>query len=747
MIRKAALLALLTTALLVPPSMAGTAVAAPRGLGKIAAPANPLLVGRITPEVPREPTIPIQVTGTVTGTPMAPVRVRIHYSPGQPFRTRADMAQFATGQGIVTTSYSTKVQFTTLDQSGKLAFTFNVTPHELGMTQMGVYPFGIEVLDGNTGAQIAMDRTFLTYVPKDQQPPKIKLAVALPLVDRPHRADDSTFMDDDLHTSVTSGRLSKLLELVQSTGKTVTWFLDPAVLDDVRQSSAGPYTVVKGDENTRKAPDAAAAQWFEAVRTALADKPVMATPYGDPDVTALVHNGLDAPAAAAIQRGAAAATAQLGREVPTSVAWPSGGAADRDAIDELATAGVKSVLLSGDTLPPDPPVSTTPDAASRLDTVSGPLAALVSDPTLSQLLGGDVSAPGSALLARQRFIAETAMIAFEPPGSQSQGTPLTGGQTTGGGQGTGGGQTSGGARTARTIVVAPPAELWNPDPKFVSALLKNVSAAPWLKMTTLDSVKPTKAQVHRSDLVYTTRDRQAELGKSYLATVRKLSDKADAAATVTEEHTQLFHDAILRLTSSSWRGDSKRATAFAAQVEKAVDTRIDDVLVVGTARAVAGANGQVPVSVSNSLDKPIRIKIRVTSDNTSRLGIDAPGGVYETPETTILKSRTLLENVPVTVPQGGGEATIAIQLLTAEGKRYGDAVHVTVRATGYTGIALVIVGAALTIMLAAVVMRILRRRSRKSFPFSPAEPAGPESVPPPGGPQAVPADQRESPPT
>ncbi|GAA4569522.1 DUF6049 family protein [Planotetraspora kaengkrachanensis] len=737
MIRKAALLTLLTTALLVPPSMAGTADAAPRGLGKTAAPAAPLLVGGITPDVPREPTTPILISGTVTGSPMAPVRIRVHYSPGQPFRARADMARFAAGQ-TATTSYNTKVQYAQLDQSGKLAFQFSVTPLELGMNAAGVYPFGIEVLDGNTGQQIAIDRTFLTYVPQGQQTPKIKLAVALPLVDRPHRADDTTFMDDDLHTSISSGRLAKLLQLAQSTSKTVTWFLDPAVLDDARKSSAGPYTVEKGDKDDHKAPDAAAAQWFEAVRTALADKPVIATPYGDPDVTALVHNGLDAPAVAAIQRGAAAATAQLGREVPASVVWPSGGATDRDAVDELATAGVKSLLLSGDTLPPDPPVTTTPDAASRLDTVSGPLKAIVSDPTLSQILGGDVSAPGSALLARQRFIAETAMIAFEQPGAQSQGT-LVGTQ--------GGAQGAKGAQSARTIVAAPPAELWNPDPKFVTALLKSAAAAPWLQMTTLGSIKLTKAQVHRSDIVYTDRDRQAELGKSYLATIRRLSQKTDAAATVTETHTQLFHDAILRLTSSSWRGDSKRAAAFAAQVEKAIDDRMNDVQVTDTPRAVAGSNGQVPVSVSNGLDQAITIRIQVTSDDPKRLGIDVPGGVYLSEQIQILKARTRLENVPVIVPEGGGEATIAIQLLTSEGKRYGDAVHVTVRATGYTGIALVIVGAALTIMLAAVVMRILRRRSRKSFPFSPETPPEPEPVPTPGAAQVVPGDQRESPPT
>jgi hypothetical protein len=181
-------------------------------------------------------------------------------------------------------------------------------------------------------------------------------------------------------------------------------------------------------------------------------------------------------------------------------------------------------------------------------------------------------------------------------------------------------------------------------------------------------------------------------------------------------------------------------------VEDAVDHRIGQVSVIDTPRAVAGSNGQVPVSVDNNLNQDISIKIRVTSDNSSRLAIDLPGGVYETELIAVLKDRTQLVNVPVIVPGGGGEATIAVQLFTADGKRYGDAMHVTVRATDYTGIALVIVGAALAIMLAAVVMRILRRRSRKSFPFSPAGEGGAEPEPELDQTKAVPVERGETPP-
>ncbi|GIH71214.1 DUF6049 family protein [Sphaerimonospora thailandensis] len=774
MIRKAALLTLLT-AVLAPAGMAGTAVAASNrhAAGSAAAtaaaatavaataPADPLVVEKVTPEIPREAATPITVSGAVTGTPQSSVQVRIHYSPGRPFATRAELATFLDDDGYVTTNWRTKIQVTQLDQSGKLPFEFSVTPQELGMSRAGVYPLAIEVLDAATGQRVAIDRTVLPYVPADaEQIPKVRLALAMPIVDRPHRADDNTFMDDDLRGSVASGRLANLLKLVKTSHETVTWFVDPALLEDVRLTSAGSYTVKTSDGIRRAAADPAAGKWLDDLRTALSGKPVLATPYADPDLAALVHNKLDEPAVAAIRRGSSVASDVLGREVPTSTTWPAGGRLDRDTLDELAMSGVKSVLLSGDAFlspPPDDPgtaqtgtpqtgaiqtpqsnaPSSTPDAALRVDTVAEtPVTALLADPALGQILGADVSAAGGAMLARQRFLGETAMIAFEGAGQPGQA-----GQA---------GQAAepGRAQPTRTVVAVPETRTWNPNPAFVSSLLQAAAGAPWLRMTSLDSVKPTRAA--RSDFSYTDQDRQAELRHSYLGTVRRLGQEADAVSTVTTEQDQLFHEAILRLTASAWRTDRKRAHAFAKQVESSIEDRLRRVSVIDTPRAVAGADGQVPVSVANKLDSDVTIKIRVTSDDESRLAI--VDGFYETEPITVLRDRTQLVNVPVTVPGGGGgEATISIQVLTAEGKRYGKAVHVTVRTTDYTGIAIVIVGAALVIMLAAVVMRVLRRRSRRAFPFGAPDggPAPPDATPsdaappgqaPPGHVRAVPVE-------
>ncbi|WP_182882543.1 MULTISPECIES: DUF6049 family protein [unclassified Microbispora] len=746
MIRKAALLTLLTALLASPAGMAGTAAAVPAGrAAAAAAPADPLVVNEITPEVVRDAAAPVTISGTAVGAQGTSVRVVVRYAPNRPLTSRGEMAAYLSEQGYVPSNWSTRVQATPLDQAGKLPFRFTVTPQELGMSRPGVYPLAIEVTDAATGQRIAIERTFLTYAPKGEQIPKVKLALALPLVDRPHRADDATFMDDDLSASLASGRLAALLQTAQDTGDKVTWFVDPALLDDVRVLSSGAR-IVRG---VRKEADRAAGQWLNGLRGALTGKPVVATPYADPDMTALVHHGLDKQAAAAVQRGAALASEVLGREIHGTTAWPAGGRIDRDTLDELAISGVTSVLLSADALPvraaaQDDPTAITPtpltsDGAATLYSVADkPLTALLADPTLSEVLGGNVSAPGAALLARQRFLAETAMIAFE----RQNGQPAQPGRS-GQPNRTGQDGPDGSAKTpSPTVVAVPGSHLWTPDPAFVSGLLQAASSAPWLSMTSLDSVKPGRDGAPRGDLTYTERDRESELGRSHLATVRKLERKAEAVATVTAEHTDVFHAAILRLTSASWRGDAKRAASFAQRVKETIDQRITGVSVLDSPRSVAGSNGQVPVSVANNLDQDIEIRIRVTSGSKSRLAIDADDGTYVTQPTRVLAGRSQLVNVPVIVRGGGGEASISVQLLTDGDVKYGNAVRVVVRATGYTGIAVVIVGAALVIMLAAVVMRVLRRRSRRAFPFD-GTTAG--EGPPEDRPGAVPAERTQSP--
>lgn len=667
MIRKATLLAVLSTALLLPAvaTTAGTAAA-----GQASRETSKLTVQSITPEIPTEPTQELKLSGTFkngTGAPLANVQVRLRPSR-QPFTDRAALA--ASVQSGLVNDYASESYFTmipSVEADGQADWTITATPAQLQMVNFGVYPLGVEVVAN--GQQVALQRTYITYTPETMPKlPRNRLSVALPVIDKrpPHRAADNTFLDDDLRTDLTGdGRLADLLKIAQSAPESVTWFVDPALFDDAAASS--------------KVPEAAA--WLEGMKTALSASPVIALPYADPDIAALAHQGLDDQTGKAIEVGAKSARSQIKQDVSTKTYWPVDGMIDADALDLMSVGKVSSVLLDPANLPLDPTVTTTPDATTTLDTVAGPVTAFVADKTLSQTF--ELDSNTTSALNRQRFIAETALIAAEP------------------------GQTK-----PRSLVIAP-SRRWNPSPSHVTALLKTAGTLPWLSMTPLGSIKPTKTPAPRGELTYPEQNRDKELGKKYLDRVKKVATLAEVATGITKDRVDGGYDeSVLRMTSSAWRNRLGAARAATAKVSGSLKADIEQVRITGPeqVRTLAGSEGEVPISVRNEhADKDIVVDVFVTSNNPDLLkvmlddenrrltiGARQSGGVQVRMEAT-----------------GNGDATVTVQLKTTDGLPYDDPVKLTVRTTGYTGIALVIVGAALTVMLAAVVTRVVRRRSQR----------------------------------
>ncbi|MBG0814372.1 DUF6049 family protein [Planomonospora sp. ID82291] len=687
-----------------------------------------LVIGSITPELPKEPATEIRVSGTLanTGTEARTgLRYRLRYS-ARPFVRRADMAAYLSGQehvqpgGLRDESWLQQP----LAASAKLPWEFVFTPQQLGLYRFGVYPLTVEAVDA-AGVQVAVQRTFLTYLPEETGAPRIprtRLAVVLPVIDQPHRADDDTFLDDDLPAGLAEGRrLDDLLKTAEGVAaakgaaKGVTWVVDPALLDDVRALGKA-HRVKTGTETgtgtgtaagtTGRPADATAARWLGALRTALAGSPVVATPYADPDVAALAHNGLDGTTRKGVAAAARTGRELLGRDVVTDVAWPADGMVDHDGLDVLAVAGVRSVLLSEAGLPPAvpavtvpgavaPPPATTPNAVATLQSVSGPVQALVADPVLSDIVGATASSPDWALLNRRRFIAETAVISAEP---------VTG---------------------RRTVVAAPPRR-WSPDPAYVTGLIETAASLPWLSPATLDAVKPGKVVTARAGLTYTDQDRGRELGKKYLTGVRRIAERANLATSVTHvpagapetDDSARFDLALLRLTSSAWRDRARAAEPYVERVRSTVEDRIDQVRIVGSEQAeqirtLAGNDGEVPISVRNERkggSSTVRLRIAVTSLKPARLKIES----YRDEVLVIAGGQTQTVRIPMTITgSSGGQTSVTVQLATADGRAYGQRVKLTVRSTGYTGIALVIAGAALLVMLAAVGLRVLRRRGAR----------------------------------
>ncbi|MEU7748965.1 DUF6049 family protein [Nonomuraea sp. NPDC049158] len=693
MIRKVTLLAVLSAALLAPMAATTPSTAATKtpgiAAGKASRQSMDVSITSITPDVPTSQTTQIKIAGVVrndTAEAMTSLRVQLRYWE-QRFTDRAIMSAYQADQNPATLPrrLSTQVSFMdipALEAGASKTFELLATPVQLGLRSFGVYPISVEV--ARFGAPITTpQRTYLTYAPPTpQKPPRNRLAIALPIIDQTHRAENDNFVDDKLGTQLTGkGRLAELAGIAATAPKSVTWFVDPALLDDAQALSRKHR--LKGKD---QAADPNAAQWLNSLRTALASSPVVATPYADPDVAALAHQGLDGQTATAITMGGQVATELLKRgDVSLTTNWPVAGVLDPDALDLLSVAKVDRVLLNSTNLPPQPPVAFTPDAVTTLDSVQGPVTALVADAELTRTFEPDSTTPESVFLSKQRFIAETAMVAAEP-----------------------------GQISPRSLVIAP-SRRWDPNPKLVNSLLNTANRLPWLRLTSLDSLKPSKASVPRAGLTYTDQDRKDELSAKYLAPLKNVTEKAQLTALIAAEpkpHSD-FDAAVLRMLSSSWRNNTRAGRAATKLVDGAVQTQMNKISITGAApdqlRQLAGSNGQVPISVKNSIGETIALYIDVKSNNPGVLQIDT---------TPVKKLLTIPndQNGGVQVPMNAttsGDATVSVQLTTRDGLPYGKPVKLTIRTTGYTGIALVIVGAALAVMLAAVVTRVLRRRSQQ----------------------------------
>ena len=201
---------------------------------------------------------------------------------------------------------------------------------------------------------------------------------------------------------------------------------------------------------------------------------------------------------------------------------------------------VGTVVLNSSEMPPVVDAATVfqpDDAVASLRVAGLPMNVLLSDNTLTGVLkAGDTSSgtlPKSTEFAvRQRFLAETAMIAAEAPDSE------------------------------RTIVVAPP-DNWSPSETLASDLLGETSTAPWLTPTPLASLS-SAPDTQRAVPRHSPPDNQAspgELSRDYLSQVRVLGDRLGVYKSMLYKpaapYTRSLDEALLATESAAWRGSGK----------------------------------------------------------------------------------------------------------------------------------------------------------------------------------------------
>lgn len=727
----------------------GVPLAAPAGLGPAALAARhpaTLTLDDLEPVVLSTGDT-LRVAGRVANTgrgELRDVEVRLRLSATR-LGSRAELSSVVAGQ---TTSRDGEAIVTRslpdLGRGEAVDFTLERATDELTpLTGFGVYVLGVEVLASRAAGfgRVALERILLPWVPDDEDIVPTGWTWLWPLVARPSRLADGTFADDALAAQLEpDGRLGRMLAQGQRLADALStepdrpaglvWAIDPELVDAVVDMADG-YDVAGPDGLPVPGPSSAVAvQWLGQLRVATGGEAVLPLPTGDIDVAAVVRAGLSRDLEAALASGAEVLTGQLpAATVVTHTAWPVGGWATRATLAALRRLDVTSVVLDGRALPSEVDLAYTPSGRAGVASPAGRLDALLGEPGLADLLAQvpPASSPGApatraataattsrSLLAAQRFVAETAMIASELPSGP-----------------------------ARRVLVMPPRE-FDPDPAVVDRLVAAAEQARWLTPVPLADLAATPPpEVDRDPLVYPRQQRAAELPPSYFVAMRAMHDSTAALAAIltdTSEYIPGLSRTMLLLESGWWRDRPQaRANRLARERGYLADLR-------GAVRVQPGnftfssRSGTLALTVANELDQPVQVILRLRP-LTPRLRLDPVE-----PQTIGARSKQQIEiDAQAIAP---GPVTVEAALRTPAGAPYDEPVKLQITITEFGTVALYItVGAALVLFLAAGirVVRRLRHQDRQVDRFAasarPEDPPWPGSAPEPAGSEGPPRDE------
>ncbi|HTP16286.1 MAG TPA: DUF6049 family protein [Streptosporangiaceae bacterium] len=702
-------------------------LAAPAAAGSVRAeqggPASPAWVA-ITSISPRVATAHGDVTVSgqfknLSSAVISGVSVHLRWS-SQWLQSRSQLQMYADGLLLDEAVPGTGRQITGSIKPGAAArWSISVPVKELQLTRFGVYPLAAQA--DSAGAPLAISRTFLPYWPASNggpRPDRLNISWILPLIDQPNQTACPGLLNNGLAASVgPGGRLNGLLAAgaAYASRAAITWAIDPALLSSVQTMSSGTGYRVGGNADCRQSrqlpASKAAAAWLAGVRKAARAQPVFITPYADVDIAALSRQSLEQDLSRAFRLGRSTATRILDRSFGTSApgrsaparglpgfAWPADGIANYGVLQNLAVNGISTVILSSWVMPPLAKPRFTPSAvASTPNGETGDMHVLLSDSGLTQILSSADSprqAPGKAFAVRQRFLAETAMIAAEAP------------------------------TTPRAIVVAPPRR-WDPPAGLAGSLLADTAAAPWLRpvpLGRLAAVTSSAGQVRRARPDTSSR---AALSERLLRNVRTVGRRVQLLAGIDAPDAAL-RAAIASVESSAWRGGKagRHAQALLDRVSDYVTSQLGGLSIIPSDPVtLGGLRGTVPVSVRSRLSYPVKVRLRVDPTG-GRLTVSSAPGIITVPAGHVILAKIKVHATAI------GSTGIELGLTTLGGRPLpGPPTRMTIQATQFGTLALIIVAAALGVFMISSAARAIRRGRGTPQGRATAEPAAsPASV-------------------
>ncbi|MBB5981978.1 DUF6049 family protein [Kribbella solani] len=540
-------------------------------------------------------------------------------------------------------------------------------------------------------------RTLMPVAGKEPLTRTVNTALVIPLLHRPTQLGGKNFANESLAKDLgPTGALGRSLMLGRQ--HRVTWLVDPAMLDEIRQLAKGYVVVSQNGQTTTGTGQVAAINWLKEFDASRAHgNEVVLLPYGDPDVASLLEAGgqlkdMVRQARTRTERfdlgstgfanglwleGGAAASRYLG---PASTGFPGATAEDLNLVSSSSWPAAKRPVLTTtpvyNLIAPE-----SPDQAVRT---------VVADSSLTAG-GPDADAVDTPLQVRQRFAAVTALLA-----------------ASGGGQG------------ASSVVALPPRG-WDTDGTATAALANSLTL-PWLKATDLSSIangnqrpRTMRAPAPEATNGILTENQLTSVGRLANATSTMQKLLVDEAALP-----EVMSQALLRSASAGWNGYPEESRQFAAIELGSVNKQLGSVRLVnakvdkGLRKEIkvnlAGSKGTFPLTIANDTEWSVRVGIVVKAVNRTDLKI-------ETPETVVLPPHgKWTPRINASAEQNGLIRADA-QVVNADGQPIGKSQELLIQASQYGSVGWVLVGAACALLFGTSFVRIYRRvRSERRNP-------------------------------
>lgn len=555
----------------------------------------------------------------------------------------------------------------TLEPDESTTFTISATLAQLELPDIdGIYLVGVH-LRGRTDSvgpdiTVGRGRTFLPVVSKAPKE-KVRQTSVVVLTSRPSLVRTGYFADDHLVDELSGdGRLNRLLTAAGAQG--TSFAVDPALVGEVQAMVAG-YRVLSDDGTSREGTGAAAAQtWLTRLAGLISSGDGFRLPYGNPDVTALVHAGETARLREAVRIGAQVpATASL----PLLV-LPGNGTADEETVQAVSALDPAVTLLSDATV----------RTATAIDSpvLQGPAGSTLVRYTAGASGGGPGPAPRSTpAKVQQRMLADTWIAARSAP----EGSPA-----------------------GRVRVVTDPNQTAGRD---------NEVSAPWLSSATLTQLLTATPAAWSGEYRYTAGARDAELSPGQLSAARGLSEQFATYTDLLIEPRPAETDAAIALPRSvslSWRDDATGSQRYTSAVQNYLDDVLDEriSLAVIPKLSTTGRLGTFPITVRNDLPagadpdtNAIKVRIVFGSSASQRLTV-AP---IEIPRVDAGQTVTVDAQVEA---ETNGSVKVRAQLEAPSGVSVGRAKQVEVTATQAGTIGWLIAIAAGIVLVGTTVLRI-----------------------------------------